>query len=299
VGKRKATSEVDHVVSFALWKTKLQSGLPKQIADEEEAESVANKIGNCALLEKNFNISKSDKPLKSFLSQIHEVREHKIRIDAWCAALAISQPLLDPDVAGVDDINEAIENRDKEMKADLADFIRGLKVRVDVDTLLSQMPTSVDSASIAEQATEHSAKTEERESSPTEDVIEGSSDEEQGALSGEVVTTPGPGTDLGGLRAAYKEDESVHLIIDHFASRERNQKETQVDRLTTLLERDSATLSRSAIIRAFRRLDILGVGRFIPGRKGHPTRFEWYAKSLSVRGLAEADHPTADQHSGR
>jgi hypothetical protein len=137
VGKSQATSEVDHVVSYALWNDKLRSGLPKHITDEEQAAALANKLGNCALLEKNFNISKSDKPLKSFLSQIHEVRDNEISIDEWCAALAISQPLLNPDVAGVDDIRDAIDNRDRDMKADLADFIRGLKVRVDVDTPLS------------------------------------------------------------------------------------------------------------------------------------------------------------------
>jgi hypothetical protein len=292
VGKSKATSEVDHVVSFSLWTAKLQSGLPKQITEEDDAAALANKLGNCALLEKNFNISKSDKPLKSFLSQIHEVREHKVRIDGWCAALSIPQPLLDPDLAGVDDINEAIENRDKELRADLGDFIRGLKVRVDVDTPLSQWPAQVDGApkgdpSTRETKNEHGAQTEEIEASPAEDVTDVNADDEQGAI--EPPATVRPGIDLGALRVAYREDESVRLIINHLASRERNQNETQVDRLETLLGREGAVLSRSAIIRAFRRLDILGVGRFIPGRKGHATRFEWYEKSLSVRGLAELD----------
>jgi hypothetical protein len=302
VGKSKATSEVDHVVSFALWKTKLQSGLPKDITDEDEAVSLANKLGNCALLEKNFNISKSDKPLKSFLSQIHEVRENKIRIDAWCAALAIPQPLLDPSAARVDDISEAIENRDKELKADLTDFIRGVKVRVDVETPQSQLPGSMEVAPVSEQmteeATEHSGPpTEEHQFSSTGDRIDGSSDETQEDFPDEPSTVPRVGTDLHGLCATYREDASVRAIVDHFASRERNQKETQVHRLETLLERDGSTLSRSAIIRAFRRLDILGIGRFIPGRKGHPTRFEWYVKSLSVRSLAEGKNGAGEESS--
>ncbi|HEX5422008.1 MAG TPA: DUF1524 domain-containing protein [Candidatus Acidoferrales bacterium] len=96
VGKKKATTDVDHIVSFALWENKLHSALPEWTADADEALAAANKLGNCSLLEKNFNISKSDKTLKSFLSQIHEVRENDIRIEDWCAALAIPQSLLMP-----------------------------------------------------------------------------------------------------------------------------------------------------------------------------------------------------------
>lgn len=301
VGKSKATSEVDHVVSFALWKTKVQSRLPKDITDEDEAAALANKLGNCALLEKNFNISKSDKPLKSFLSQIHEVRENKIRVDAWCAALAIPQPLLDPTAAGVDDISEAIENRDKELKTDLADFVRGAKVRVDVETPQSRLLASTEGALVSERAIEEasapSASPSQRNFGSPDGRIDGSSDDVEEVFTDEPSTAPRLGVDLIGLCATYREDVSVRAIVDHFASRERNQNETQVDRLETLLEREGSTLSRSAIIRAFRRLDILGIGRFIPGRKGHATRFEWYEKSLSVRSLAEGKNSAGESDS--
>jgi hypothetical protein len=299
VGKSKANAEVDHVVSFALWEKKLQSGLPKEVPEQEEALSLANRLGNCSLLEKNFNISKSDKTLKSFLSQIHEVRENKIRIDAWCAALAIPQALLDPDVANVDEINEAIENRDKEMRSDLADFVRGQRVRVDADTPPPPQPLAVDSAlsilPAREDATAASTQSAGHEPFPEMEVVDAGSEDKEEDLSDERVTQTGHGIDLQGLRAAYKEDGSVRLIVDHFASRERNQNETHIDRLEALLERSGATLSRSAIIRAFRRLDVLGLGRFIPGRKGYATRFEWHEKSLSIRGLATVENAIIEQ----
>jgi len=299
IGKSKPSSEVDHIVSFSLWTNKIQSGLPKQCADEDDATAVANRLGNCALLEKNFNISKSNKPLKSFLSQIHEVREHKIRIDAWCAALAIPQPLLDPDAPSVDDLYDAIENRDKEIRTDLVNFTRGIEVRVDVETPGSRMRSLADSFQDTDQscgdATVHAAERQPVESDQEENIVNADSEAEDEVSSVETLATPPVAADLLGLSVTYKEDESVRLIIDHFASRERNQKETLVDRITTLLDRNGSTLSRSAVIRAFRRLDVLGIGRFVPGRKGHATRFEWYTKSRSIRSLAGGDNSIADR----
>ncbi len=106
--------------------------------------------------------------------------------------------------------------------------------------------------------------------------------------SGEQVTPPA-GIDIVGLRSAYNEDASVKLVIDHFASRQRNHNVTEVDPLVDVLDRAGTPSLRGAVIRAFRCLDSFGVGRFISGRKGHATRFEWYQKSLSVRERATDD----------
>ena len=42
------------------------------------------------------------------------------------------------------------------------------------------------------------------------------------------------------------------------------------------LDRGGTPSLRDAVIRVFRCLDSFGVGRFIPGRKGHVTPFEWW-----------------------
>lgn len=262
IGKRKASSEVDHIVPFALWKNRLASGLPSGILVEEEASAFANKLGNCALLEKNFNISKGDKELKSFLSQIHEVLEGKIRIDAWCAALAISQPLLEPATASVDEICQAIDRRDKEIRDELTEFIRGQKARADLSTPSVQNIGSVE-----------------------KDGLLKSNDE----VGPEKDDGNAPPIDLAGLSSAYQDDQSLKIILDHFAGRQRNQKVTEVDGLVEALGRVGLWPTRSSIVRAFRSLDALGVGRFIPGRKGHATRFEWLEKSLLVRGAATGE----------
>src|SRR5208283_5383548 len=108
LGKSKPTIEVDHIVSYAFWEKKIANA---ENESDDDAIALVNRLGNCALLEKNFNISKSDRGLKSFLAQIHEVIQKKIRIDAWCAALEIPQPMLDPSQAAIMDIIAAIENR--------------------------------------------------------------------------------------------------------------------------------------------------------------------------------------------
>jgi hypothetical protein len=274
LGRRKATCEVDHIVSFSLWKDKLDAGLPNGISDEDEALSLANKLGNCALLEKNFNISKSKQSLRSFLSQIHEFIHKTVRLDSWCAALAIPKPLLDPDLASVDAIREAVDRRDEEIKGELSEFVRGYLVRADVDTPPIEKPVSEGNEQIVGQETGSIDNV-------AEEVHEQADEEHETSSESEIKIHEG--IDVTGLRSAYVEDDSMRLVIDHFASRQRNQKITEVDTLVDALHRSGTTLARHTVVKVFRSLDALGVGRFIPGRRGHSTRFEWYEKSLYVR----------------
>ena len=92
-----------------------------------------------------------------------------------------------------------------------------------------------------------------------------------------------------GLRDAYSKDEGIRLVIDHFAARERNQHVTNADTLVSALQRSKTPLSRPVVIRALRSLDALGLGRFVAGRKGYATRFEWHEQSLSIREMASQE----------
>jgi hypothetical protein len=81
------------------------------------------------------------------------------------------------------------------------------------------------------------------------------------------------------------------LLLDHFGSRQRNQNVSPVGSLERALDASGTPSARHLIIASLRRLDSLGVGRFVPGRKGYPTRFEWDVKSLYTRELAKGDTP--------
>ena len=61
---------------------------------------------------------------------------------------------------------------------------------------------------------------------------------------------------------------------------------TELYVLCAKLVRSSMPVDRSRLILALRRMDALGVGRFLLGRRGKATRFEWHEKSLTVRKLA-------------
>ena len=60
--------------------------------DEEEAQELLqeiNRLGNCSLLEKTFNISKSAKTLRTFLADVHEFKSATLKIDDWATALGL------------------------------------------------------------------------------------------------------------------------------------------------------------------------------------------------------------------
>jgi hypothetical protein len=132
VGKSKPKLEVDHTVAYALWEKKLDSGLPTGFKDKEKALQLVNRLGNCALLEKTFNISKSDKTLRQFMEQIHEFKDGKVELTSWAQALMLEDSMLDPSAATTDSISQAIQTRDAAMRAELVDFVEGTKSRVDL-----------------------------------------------------------------------------------------------------------------------------------------------------------------------
>lgn len=91
------------------------------------------------------------------------------------------------------------------------------------------------------------------------------------------------------LQTLYNESGAAKAILDHFASRERNWSETTVDRLRWNLEQDGHGISRGDVIETFRRLENLDCGRFIPGRKGHASRFKWSVGLVAVGQAAAGE----------
>jgi hypothetical protein len=132
VGKSGLSIDVDHVVSFSLWKRRISGAALADVTDTAEAEAIANSLGNCSLLEKTFNISKSGTTMRSFLEQVYEFKSGKASIADWSAALALTDALVDPAHVSVDSIARDIGVRDRQVRDEVIDFIRGTKARVDV-----------------------------------------------------------------------------------------------------------------------------------------------------------------------
>lgn len=147
--KRTSKLEVDHTVADAWWcrlvDDEIQVKLGSFTGTEEEKallapdgfnnrfEAVAfiNLLGNCSLLDKSFNISKSDKSLRSFLEDVHEFKEGKIKIADWEKALSLTATLTAPDGKKLADLKTDILARDAIIRKDLVEFIAGTKQRVD------------------------------------------------------------------------------------------------------------------------------------------------------------------------
>ncbi len=132
LGKAKPALDVDHAVAYALWGKKLDAGLPTGIDDRNDAIPLVNLLGNCSLLEKAFNVSKSDKTLRSFMEQVHEIKEGKVALASWVEALGLVAALLDASTAATDTVVEAIKTRDTAIRAELTEFVKGLRPRVDL-----------------------------------------------------------------------------------------------------------------------------------------------------------------------
>ena len=147
--KRTSKLEVDHTVADAFWQRLINRSIEEKLAafvgtDEEkdlvapeefesrfEASVFINALGNCSLLDKSFNISKSDDPMWNFLQEVHEFKEGKIKRREWEAALSLTETLTAPIGSTLANIKKAIQTRDAIIRKDLTDFIAGTKQRVD------------------------------------------------------------------------------------------------------------------------------------------------------------------------
>ena len=128
--RRTSRLDVDHTVAYAWWQRLVQGEVDKKLTtftgtDEEraslapdgfdsrpEADEFINLLGNCSLLDKSFNISRSDASMWSFLEQVHEFKEGIVQRYQWEQALSLSETLTSPDESTFAEIVVAIQSRD-------------------------------------------------------------------------------------------------------------------------------------------------------------------------------------------
>lgn len=90
------------------------------------------------------------------------------------------------------------------------------------------------------------------------------------------------------LQKIYKENHSARVVLDHLGSRERNWKETTVDRIYANV-RINSEISRGEVIEVFKKLGALGYGEFKTGRRGLRSRFIWSSQMTTVGQAAAGD----------
>ncbi len=95
--------------------------------------------------------------------------------------------------------------------------------------------------------------------------------------------------DKKALKALYSSDQAFKILLDEFGSRQRNQQVTQLDQLLPRLSNAGKGVARADAINVLRKLEEAGCGKFLTGRKGHPTRFEWQYDLVSVAEVATGE----------
>jgi hypothetical protein len=89
---------------------------------------------------------------------------------------------------------------------------------------------------------------------------------------------------VDGLKKLYRSSASARKLLDYCAGRERNARMSPVDRVCTV-----TGLSRAEVIDVFREFEGLSLGRFVVGRRGQPSRFEWQVAMVSAGQAATGE----------
>src|SRR5258708_24877181 len=92
---------------------------------------------------------------------------------------------------------------------------------------------------------------------------------------------------ITGLRAFYLSDPVAKLILNHFSTKfVNNMGATKVDQLLWRLSNDQNPPSRGEVIKFVQKLEELGCGNLVWGRRGAKTRFVWGSNLTDVSKAA-------------
>lgn len=101
--------------------------------------------------------------------------------------------------------------------------------------------------------------------------------------------------DKEALKELYVSNEAVKAFCDHMAQRDRNQGETKLKRILSLLADEKSPVRKPEMIAAFRELERVGCGQYVVGRHRWPSRFVWSVKSLTTCQLAQGSATESDE----
>lgn len=130
--KSGGTLDVDHIMSVGL--TADLGGVSEPPVDGNEVAPVLkiNSLGNCWLLETNFNISKGKQTARAFLDKVVEFKDKPANLERWRAQIGLSVDLLSPTKERLKEAAAAIDERTASIRKDLKGFIDGSIKRVDM-----------------------------------------------------------------------------------------------------------------------------------------------------------------------
>ncbi len=86
------------------------------------------------------------------------------------------------------------------------------------------------------------------------------------------------------IQALYESDPNAKKLFDWTASLKKDAAETSLERLMSVLD-----ISRKSAVTLAQELEEAGCGRFIVGRKGARSRFEWHYSRVSLGQVAAGE----------
>jgi len=100
------------------------------------------------------------------------------------------------------------------------------------------------------------------------------------------MNTVAPSNIASRVSGLYRDHDTARALFDWFHSRTNSARETKARVASQRTDRDYGD-----IVELFKKLDEIGVGQYIVGRKGGETRFVWSfdVKSLALIALGESD----------
>jgi len=129
--RTKPAIEIDHIFAHHAWEARLAAAELPENMTIEELQGAINSLGNCMLLEKNFNISKSHASLNDFMGQVHPFDEDPDALKSWYGAMQIPRDLRENCDQPLNEMLKSIEQRASVIRADLGRFINGEVFRID------------------------------------------------------------------------------------------------------------------------------------------------------------------------
>ncbi len=103
---------------------------------------------------------------------------------------------------------------------------------------------------------------------------------------------PVPEVDISILKRLFVSNKASSIAFRIFKERDKDSKETKLERLEDLIRSEGGNPSRVDIVSLLKGLQEANCGRFIVGRRGSPSRFEW---SVSLRSVGLAATSGSDE----
>lgn len=100
--------------------------------------------------------------------------------------------------------------------------------------------------------------------------------------------------DIKGLKRLYTNGPVAKAALDYLSGRQKNSRWTKVDRLERQLGQAGHQFSRRDVIGFMKQLEQQRCGKFVIGRRGQPSRFEWDMNMISVAKASRGEEQSVE-----